>query len=209
MSDPAGRSRRTRTAAREGGAASSGRRGPGRPGVVDLAEFARTAEVLEGERAPAGFPRLRDLLFDEDGRVGWRIEGSRRPRPEGGADAYLELHLDATVTLRCERCLQGVETRVDESRLFKVLATEAQAERFDAESDECDALVADPRFDLLELVEDEAILALPIAPRHARCALPAGAPVDDRPDEPVPEARPNPFALLAALKKPREDDQGG
>jgi len=62
---------------------------------------------------------------------------------------------------------------------------------------------------VLDLLEDEAIMALPLAPSHAVCARPGetaqrpgGAGVGVDPDDPEEGGRPNPFAVLAALKKP-------
>lgn len=178
-----------------------GRRTGTRP-VVDLVEFARTGGELSGSAPPDGFPRLHELLAGDAGTIDWRVTGERRPRPEGGSDAYLALALRGSVMVECIRCLQGVEVPLEEDRLFRVTATESQAERLDAETDECDALVADPRFDVLGLVEDEAILALPIAPRHAQCGLPAGAAQVVADDAGAAAERPNPFAVLASLKRP-------
>lgn len=170
--------------------------------TVDLVEFARVGGELSGSHPPSALPRLRELLFDDAGRIDWALRGERRPRPEGGSESYLALRLGGSVVVQCNRCLQGVECELADDRQFKVVATESQAERFDAETDEFDALVADPRFDVLELVEDEAILALPISPRHAECALPRESAPGD---EPAPAERPNPFAMLAALRKPPTD----
>ncbi len=78
------------------------------------------------------------------------------------------------------------------------MASEAEAERLDAESDD-DHLVLVPRLDLLALVEDELILELPLVPRHEGiCPEPLPQPAAD--EAPVDE-RPNPFAALAALRK--------
>lgn len=177
------------------------RRGAPRP-EIDLSEFARLRGELEGGGEPADFPRLLDLLADGQGSLAWHLRGERRTRPDGGTETCLLLHLEGRVRPRCIRCLEPVEVRLDESRVFRVTASESQAERFDAEHDESDALVADPRFDVLGLVEDEAILALPIAPRHPVCGLPA-----KMPEAPI-EARENPFQVLAGLRrsKPGAED---
>ena len=172
--------------------------------VIDLLEFARVRGRLEGNDLPENFARLRDLLADGQGALRWRLSGERRERAEGGSDAYLQLHLSGEVRVECIRCLRPVDVGFDEERLFRVTATESQAERLDAESDDCDALVADPRFDVLELVEDEAILALPIAPRHADCGLP----VEPEAEPPGEATRENPFAALAALKRSPGEGQG-
>ena len=56
-----------------------------------------------------------------------------------------------------------------------------------------------PRLDLRARVEDELILEQPLVPRHeGDCPQPlplASTPAAE------PEARPNPFAVLAALRK--------
>ncbi len=103
-----------------------------------------------------------------------------------------------------------MRVRIDEQRLFKLALTETQAEREDARADDYDVLAGSQRFDVLELVEDEAIMALPIAPRHDDCALPAQSapePAPRRPRRKGPSAdrRPNPFSVLAGLKR-RTDD---
>ncbi|GAA4410857.1 YceD family protein [Quisquiliibacterium transsilvanicum] len=170
-------------------------RGAARP-WIDTLEFARSGGALGSSQQPADLPRLLDLLAGPEGSIDWALTGERRPRPEGGADTFLRLELKGSVSLECNRCLRSVQTEIGDSRLFKITATESQAEREDAQTDDYDALVASPHFDVLEFVEDEAILALPIAPRHPDCSLP-GAPAD--PAEAAPE-RPNPFAALAALK---------
>jgi len=180
-------------------------RGAARP-WIDTLEFARSGGSLESSQQPADFPRLLDLLAGPEGRIDWTLTGERRPRPEGGADAFLSLELRGNVSLECNRCLRPVQAEFDDRRLFKITATESQAEREDAQTDDYDALVASPRFDVLEFVEDETILALPIAPRHADCSLPGAA---AEPAEAAPE-RPNPFASLAALKgRAGRDGQDG
>lgn len=173
--------------------------------LIDTLEFARTGGSLEGTQAPTDFPRLLDLLADDAGRIDWRLSGERQPRPEGGADTFLRLHLQGTVSPACTRCLRPVASSFADERLYKLAATETQAEREDAETDDYDVMATSERFDVMEFVEDEVILALPIAPRHEDCQLPAELP------EPSPELadeRPNPFAALAALKTRRDPDGG-
>lgn len=58
-------------------------------------------------------------------------------------------------------------------------------------------LVGSAHFDLAALIEDEAILQLPISPRHPDCA----APFPVEPDADAEEERPHPFAELARLRK--------
>jgi uncharacterized protein len=185
---------------------------PSRP-RIDTAEFARSGGELAGELTPAQLPRLRELLAGDEGVLRWALSGSRRRLPEGGYESFLELRLAGEMRQQCVRCLEPAPAAIDETRLFKLALTESQAEREDAEAEAFDVLASSPRFDVLELVEDEAIMALPIAPRHDDCRLPgaaagagsagvgsgdgvAGGGLDEAPDE-----RRNPFAALEKLKR--------
>lgn len=73
-------------------------------------------------------------------------------------------------------------------------------------------LVISRQFDLLELVEDELLLAAPIVPRHEVCPTPVVLSTGDWSDDPAGETseasaqapandKPNPFAVLASLRK--------
>jgi uncharacterized protein len=175
---------------------------------IDTGEFARRGSGLSAQQTPDEFPRLREMLVDGAGAIDWSLTGERRVRPEGGADLFMRLKLRGEVSLACIRCLQPVRARFDEERLFKLALTETEAEREDARVDEYDVLAGNPRFDVLELVEDEAIMALPIAPRHDDCSLPARtgqgedvAHADGAHEEDSADSRPNPFAALARLKR--------
>ena len=61
-----------------------------------------------------------------------------------------------------------------------------------------DQLQGSTQFDVLSLVEDELILALPYVPKHEVCpSLPVGLESDQGSES----VRPSPFAVLAELKK--------
>jgi len=96
------------------------------------------------------------------------------------------------------RCLEPVEAAIDAVRMFRIAQTESQAAREDADAEEFDVLAASPRFDVLELVEDEVIMALPIAPRHEACGLPGEAGKLGAGEEEAQE-RTNPFEVLRGL----------
>jgi uncharacterized protein len=187
---------------------------PARP-WIDTGEFARRGSSLSASQSPGEFPRLRELLTSDEGEISWSLTGERRARPEGGSALFMRLRLRGEVSVECIRCLQPVLARFDEERLFKLALTETQAEREDAQADDYDVLAGSPRFDVIELVEDEAIMALPIAPRHDDCSLPpqrdtrasasARGPRPNGGDGEDEDSRPNPFAALADLKRRRND----
>jgi uncharacterized protein len=55
-------------------------------------------------------------------------------------------------------------------------------------------------FDLVELVEDELLMELPLAPRHEICPEQVNLAVADEEFESASSGRENPFAVLGKLK---------
>jgi uncharacterized protein len=170
----------------------------------DVRSLARTASVLQGEARVADLPRLAAGLEPPAAEqappvYGWRARGELRAVLGGPAQVWLHLQAQGPARLVCQRCLQPMEVDLVAERSFLFVNDEATAARLDEEMDD-DVLVLPRALDLLELVEDELILALPLVPRHDRCPHPLPLP----PAGPglVEEEEPHPFAALAALKQP-------
>jgi uncharacterized protein len=121
-----------------------------------------------------------------------------------GATPAVWLHLQAqtAVALTCQRCLGPVETPLVVDRWYRFVATEAQAEAEDDAADE-DLLALEPRPDLLGVLEDELLMALPLVPMHEVCPqpLPSSAGALPADTEGAEALRENPFQALAKLKK--------
>jgi uncharacterized protein len=172
------------------------------PLAAPVAALCREGETLLGAWPLAELPRLAASLFvppTADERVGWQARFSQLEPAGSPPQLWLDIEAHAHVTLQCQRCLLALQEPLAMQRRFRFVASEAEAERLDAESDD-DHLVLEPRLDLRALVEDELILELPIVPRHEG-DCPEPLPLAAAPEE-EPEARPNPFAALAALRKP-------
>ena len=89
---------------------------------------------------------------------------------------------------------------MDFARDFRFVASEAIAEQEDEESEE-DVLVTSKAFDLLELIEDELLMAAPLVPMHTVCPQPLKLQAVDPEFVELPQDKPNPFAVLQQLKK--------
>jgi len=174
----------------------------------------------------AGGSKLRDVevLADEGAVVPVEIPVSELPRllpelAEGSGVARGEMrfgrHLDtpmadvsleATLQVTCQRCMRAMAQPVrSESRVyFPPDETAAAALPPDEET----MLAPDGRLPLAEVVGEELLLALPMAPRHedeSDCDAPGAVAVDREQDDEAPR---RPFADLAKLmgRETRPDD---
>jgi uncharacterized protein len=162
--------------------------------VIDSLRFAEDGGRLRGRLALARMPRLADLLVADEGALTCALEGCQIDCA-GLARPGLHLTVSGRLYLQCQRCLDavGIDCAID-SHLLLVPPGGAWPED-ELTNDAFDAIPAEPALSLLALVEEEVLLALPIVPRHAHCALPAGFAAAQE------HSRPSPFAALAGWKK--------
>ncbi len=134
--------------------------------VIDGLDFARTGGKLQGEWPLADFPRLRDALYAAAGSLRYELQGV----PEEQGRPALRLRLEGTLQLVCQRCLGGLEfpLEIETSLLLAATQSEIDAEPVEAEGPE--RIVAGREMPVHDLIEDELLLAIPIAPRHEHCA---------------------------------------
>jgi uncharacterized protein len=162
--------------------------------------FSRTQASLESAESLAQFERLEGMQQDDAAptEVRFQVQGAMRPNSAGVAEPWLHLAAQTRLNLVCQRCLGPVEEAISFERDFRFVGSEEQAEREDENSEE-DVLALSADFDLLELVEDELLMALPASPKHAVCPQAVKLQVADA-DYVEADEKPNPFAALAALK---------
>lgn len=174
------------------------------PFRLDVEVFANEAGELAGHWPLRLFERVGEALAAapaDDEAVTWSARGERRALRGGESRSWLHLRASCRLALECQRCLKPVPVAIEVARNFLFVQGEEAAAQLDAETD--DDVLAMPRvLDLRELVEDELLLAMPLVPRHDVCP----EPLPIRVDEEAPDDRPNPFAVLAALKRPGSPD---
>lgn len=161
--------------------------------TVDVFELARTRGEVAGEVPIRDADRLASMLARTEGVLQYRAEFALDDRGRPAA----RLVWSAALALKCVRCGSPVELDAGADAQFYFVRTEEELNALPIEPDEVEEpLLGSRSFDLEALVEDEAILSLPLAPRHARC--PDDAAVADGAREMSDRA--HPFAALARLK---------
>ncbi len=136
--------------------------------VIEPSVFARESKTLQGNLPIADLPRVLDSLAESGGAVSYWIEGrvSEHERPQ------LFLRLDGVFSLRCQRCLESVAYPLQVRNLLEFVGDESRLTQEEIEDDSRDFLPWKKEIDVVALLEDEIILALPPAPRHEQCNFP-------------------------------------
>lgn len=172
------------------------------PHRLDVSRFAEEGGRLQGSEPLNRFRRLADESEGTDlaRAVRWQARGEMRNAKHVQPEVWLHLEAGTVLPLTCQRCLLPVEVPIAVDRAFRFVPDEATAAAQDEEADE-DVLALSRSFDLLELVEDELLLEVPVAPRHEVCPVPVRMSAED-PEFAAAEAeREHPFSALGRLKK--------
>ncbi|MEO8332747.1 MAG: DUF177 domain-containing protein [Gallionella sp.] len=181
---------------------------------IDSLDFANNGREISGTVPVAELPRLQEMLEHPHEILSYTVRG--------GVDKQGYHFLDVSVTgsfqLRCQRCLEGMDypaqldTRLllrDQTILDALDSKEHLAGHPD-EEDEFDSILADSQLDVLNLLEDEILLSLPIAPKHepgapsheqGACQAAGGGDRPLRQAQDKHEEDRQPFAVLAKLKR--------
>lgn len=167
--------------------------------TYDALELARHGRVIEGTLLVSEMTRLASSVAQPTGTLSYRIVGRLDDRGRAGA----LLRLTGDLALACQRCGAPLSFHLEREAAFRFVASEEELNAVPLDDDdEAEAIVGGHSMDLAAWLEEEAILLLPLVPRHDDCQPIA---IEAR-EESVAPTRPNPFAALAQLKRDRKPD---
>jgi uncharacterized protein len=172
--------------------------------TIDNTAFAKRGDHLSGHLAISSCQRLLDFLQSQAPDMAKDNQHVAASRDidfllTGELDAmgryFLHLEINAALNSHCQRCLDPMT--LDFKLGFHYLISDEIVEIADNEfvddNDDYDLQEPNQAMNILSLIEDELIMAMPIAPTHdfdcAKLAMHAGD-------------KPNPFAALKSLIKP-------
>lgn len=160
------------------------------PILINPLAFAREGQSLSGEIAVSALDsRVLDMLADTSGTVRYALAGTvdKLQRPQ------LAFLVEAQVSVPCVHCQKPMPESIENQAVITLFTDEQKLDEACAADEELDAIMAEPELDVMALIEDEIIMGLPLSPKHEACG--------QDPLEPVKTDKPNPFAILAQLKK--------
>ena len=162
------------------------------PETVDAWRAVAARRTFEGRVPLAAFTRLHGLLLDTRGDVRYSLQFDT----DALQIPYVELQVDAELPLECQRSLQRFELPVRLVQRLGLIRDEADEAGLPGEYE---ALLGadDGQLQLLDLIEDELVLAIPAVPVD-----PDSEAVErEFPAQEEELAKASPFAALSSLKK--------
>ena len=158
---------------------------------LDLSTLSAKPTTFTGPVLPGDLERLSESLANGDGELRYRVSARLDPQRRTVVSCIIE----GFVFLTCQLSLDTFRHPVSIDDRLVLVEDESHLPPMEEESDTEDYLVVDGPLDVLELVEDAVILALPMMPRKPGLERKDALAKDD----PAPKA--SPFAKLSSLKK--------
>jgi uncharacterized protein len=158
---------------------------------LDLFELAKQGRQYQAKVAIEQLQRFSPMLIDTAGDVDVLLNLYVVPT----GTYVLAGQLVCRATARCQRCLHGMVIPLHCDFQLALVATEEQAALIEQSYE---PLVLDNGMvSLLQIVEDELILSMPVIVMHPQqeCAI------DTKYQAKVSKTQDNPFAVLSSLKK--------
>jgi len=152
-----------------------------------------------------GLPRLAEEASTVGAGDGfrWKLKTHFEASPGAEPRQIMDLELNGQIHLICQRCLKDCLIELSERRRFVLVGSEDEADAFPIEDDQQEPLVVSQHFDILETMEDEILLSLPLIPKHPdgvceahTSSFWAGASETETLEKPE-----NPFNILKSMKK--------
>lgn len=163
------------------------------PEHVDALRLARQGRTVQGRYPIAKMSRLAQYLESQQGEA--LVEAEFGVGEE--KHPWLQGRVRADLALICQRCLKPMQQHMDISFQLAMVHSEADAEQL---PDDVDAMVVEgDSVSLLEVVEGELMLSLPIVAMHDEKECTATGLLSSSVDAEQAH-RENPFSVLDQLK---------
>ncbi len=150
---------------------------------------------FQGTLSIAAMGRLGEVLADASGDVVYTLDFGR---DELGT-AYMAVHVDAPLTLLCQRTLEPFVLPVSLDTRLGLIRDDREEAALPPGYEPL--LVVDDRVHPAAVMEDELLLAVPLVPVSPQSEWPEEGRESAAPDAPADSAENNPFAVLRELKR--------
>ncbi len=154
--------------------------------------------TFEGDVDLADMPELADSLANDDARLHYTVTARLDARRRKVVSCIIE----GFVFLTCQSSLEAFRHEISIADALVLVDRESELPPIEEEGDAEDYVVADGPIDVLDLVEEAVLLALPMVPRKPGLKEPQGDPKAAARTTAAPKE--SPFAALERLRKKPE-----
>lgn len=159
---------------------------------VDVYRLSRDKKVISGSVRLADMKRLAEMALNPDEVFDYKITGMTGKLGWPGA----VVEIGGMVQVPCNRCNKPVDVKIERNVIFRFAKNEEEADAIPIEEDDdTEVIVGSEKLNIMNWLEEEIILSIPLVPAHDYACL-AGAKTETAEEE---IEKPNPFAKLKGM----------
>ncbi len=161
------------------------------PRLVDARKLVTVEAHFQRKVAASDLLRLSecsDAIDDVEVDIGFGRDEQGRP--------FLSGSLNASISIQCQRCLEPMLFSISKDVYLVLVWDEAQAKALPRDIEPW--IVGEEEVNLVEIIEEEILLALPVVARHEHDCLDLSL-IGQDPEPEEGEKKHNPFSVLADL----------
>ncbi|MEM7027525.1 MAG: YceD family protein [Pseudomonadota bacterium] len=158
---------------------------------LDISHLFRDKASFEGSLPLVSMSRIQDMLENDSGDIIYQIQFTDDDRGR----QLINITINAEIQVLCQRCLKITKMKIERSSSLVIVINATELKPLD---DDHEPLVLEEAGELYinELVQDELLLAMSVAPSHDIASCEAADTIKE-----INEAgKINPFAVLESLK---------
>ena len=137
---------------------------------IDTLEFARKGQTQHLQLRSGDLRRLTDDSIFVNDTVKAKVIGG----VQKDGKPFIEIKMHGELKLTCQRCLELYDLQINSHSRFIIATDEMELVEVSLEEEGVITLLAEQERDLVDFVEEELLLALPMVPLHeeGECTIP-------------------------------------
>jgi uncharacterized protein len=163
------------------------------PELIDPLALAEKRSQFKGFLPLSKMTRMQDILLHREGEVSFELRFGKDDK-FAVVTGIVEAHLE----LQCQCCLEPIVWPVSSQVNLAIVSSLDQADLLPEPYEPL--LLEEESISLTDIIQEELLLAVPSIPQHRQCEASPSPSREGEPQSAMP-GRPNPFAVLAKLKK--------
>ncbi|MBL8512699.1 MAG: DUF177 domain-containing protein, partial [Betaproteobacteria bacterium] len=171
---------------------------------IDVDQLTRLNKRLEGSVQPETLPRISEYLAAPGGEIQYRFSGALEADATGRQVRRMRCIISGWFFLADSHSMEPGRFDLDVDSTLRLVSSELDLPPLEAEAEDEDVIVAGKYLDLIERLEEEILLALPVTAVALGARSGETKPSANKQEKPSKDStqdRPSPFAKLASLKK--------
>jgi len=159
---------------------------------LDFHRLTKEQAIFSGDMSLDSMKRILDLLDQQQGNIHYQLGFDKSEQGQ----TLIDINIDAELVMSCQRCLSPMQVRIARHSILVIVNDKTELHTISSDYEPY-VVEENGNLSLHDMVQDELLLTIPLAPIHDEADCGATSTVKKIKEE----SKINPFAILERSKK--------